>query len=139
MKNLQAITDQFAISLSLLCAVHCLGVPVLMVLVPSMASLSLDSEAFHVWMVVAVLPISMFAFTLGCKQHQRYRLLMLGGAGLSLMVMAVFLGEAVIGEVGEKLMTLVGAGLVAWGHVSNYRLCKTQTTCDCEEHSSVPH
>lgn len=133
MKTAQAVTDKFAIGLSLMCAIHCLTIPLLLAMLPSMAALQLDNEAFHLWMIVAVLPTSLYALTLGCKQHKRYRLLILGSIGLALLVLALVLGEARIGEVGEKVLTALGAGFVAVGHWFNYRLCRIekQGSCDC--------
>ncbi len=137
MNAAQGITDKFAISLSLMCVIHCLALPVLLALLPGMAVLQLDNEAFHLWMVVAVLPTSIYALTLGCKQHKRYQLLILGTIGLALLVMALVLGEERIGEAGEKILTVLGAGFVAVGHWFNYRLClshkysRTQKYKDC--------
>lgn len=133
MKNFQALSDRTAIGLSFLCAIHCLALPVLLVLLPSLASLQLDNEAFHVWMVFAVLPISIYALTLGCKKHGRYWFMVLGFAGLALLVSALLLEERV-GEMGEKLLTLTGACLIAWGHFFNFRLCQQHENCDCAEH-----
>ena len=131
MKAVQAVTDKLAIGLSLACATHCLMLPVLLVLVPSMVALQLDNEAFHFWMVAAVIPSSVYALSVGCKQHKRYQLLLLGATGLTLLVLALVLGEAQIGELGEKVLTVVGAGFVALGHWFNYRLCHALDHSDC--------
>ena len=124
--SVQTVTDKLAISLSMVCAVHCLLLPVLLVAVPSLVASQLNSEAFHLWMVAAVVPSSIYALTLGCRKHKHYRLIALGGVGLVLLVLAVALGEEQITELGEKLLTLVGASFVAMGHWLNYRLCSSQ-------------
>ena len=72
-----------------------------------------DNEAFHLWMVVAVLPSSLYALTMGCKQHKRYQLLIWGIVGLALLVLALALGEERIGEWVKKALTVLGATLVA--------------------------
>jgi hypothetical protein len=95
-------------------------------LLPSVVALPLENEAFHLWMVVAVLPSSAYAFTLGCKQHKRYQLVILASIGLTLLVLALALGEERIGEFGEKLFTVFGAGFVAAGHWFSFHLCQTQ-------------
>lgn len=81
MKTAQAATDKLAIGLSLACALHCLALPVLLALLPGMAALQLVNKDFHLWMVAAVLPSSVYALTLGCKQHKRYPLLFLAPLG----------------------------------------------------------
>ena len=131
MRSIQALTDQTSIGISLVCAIHCLFVPVLLVALPSLASLPLESEMFHVWMVVAVLPISIFALTLGCKKHKRYKIIFLGALGLISLISALLL-ESLVGEIGEKLLTLLGAGLIAWGHFTNFKLCQQHDNPDCE-------
>lgn len=127
----QAVTDKFAIALSLVCLIHCLVTPLLLIAIPSLASLMLDNEAFHFWMVVAVIPTSIYALTLGCKKHKRYRLLLLGGIGLALLLVAVTLGEVLLGEIGEKILTVVGVGFLLLGHVQNYQLCRANKSTGC--------
>lgn len=130
----RSITDKFAISLSLLCAAHCLVLPLLTVLLPSIAALGLENEAFHAWMVILVIPTSLYALTMGCKQHKNYSFLALGLLGIALLVSAV-LGEEHITETLEKSLTLAGASLIAWSHLKNYRLCQKHTNdCHCHEH-----
>ncbi len=131
MKTAQALTDQLAIGLSLACAAHCVAIPFLLLLVPSMAILPLGGEIVHFWLVVAVIPSSVYALTMGCKRHKYYRLLGLGAVGLSLLVLALVLGEDRIGELGEKGLTLLGAGCIAAGHWLNYRLCRSQDEANC--------
>lgn len=131
MKTAQAITDKLAIGLSLMCAIHCLALTTLLAILPSIVALQLENEAFHLWMVAAVLPSSVYALTLGCKEHKRYRLLIWGSIGLALLVMALILGEERIGETGEKFLTLLGTGFVAVAHWFNFRLCRTQKEIDC--------
>ena len=133
MIKLQVLSDKTAIGLSLLCTLHCLALPFVLVLFPSMAALQLDNEAYHFWMIIAVIPISMYALTLGCKQHKRKYLLVVGSVGLMFLLMAVFLPEPLIGEWGEKSLTLIGASIIAVGHYINYRLCQLKHTCTCPQ------
>ncbi|MDC9727844.1 MAG: MerC domain-containing protein [Methyloprofundus sp.] len=132
MRATQQITDKLSIGLSLLCAIHCLAVPVMLALLPAIAGLQLDNEAFHSWMLWAVIPTSIYALTMGCKRHKRLRLLVVVGAGLTLLILAVILAEDTIGESGEKILTLLGASLVASGHYWNFRFCR-QLDCACPE------
>ncbi len=59
MRTIQNFTDKMAISLSLLCAIHCLALPLLIVLLPSITALQLYGEDFHLWMLLAVIPTSL--------------------------------------------------------------------------------
>ena len=135
MKNFQILTDKAAIGLSLACTIHCLASPLIIALLPSFVALQLNDEAFHMWMVFAVVPMSVYALTMGCRQHRRYHLLTLGLLGISCLILAIVLSEALLGETGEKLLTSLGAGAIAYGHYRNYRLCRYQEQCVCPEHS----
>lgn len=133
MKNIQALTDKAAISFSMLCMVHCLAMPLLIVLLPSLAALPLQGEAFHLWMLVAVVPTSAYALTMGCKKHQDYRVMLVGGIGLTILVAAALLGHDLLGELWEKAFTVVGATIIAIGHVWNFKRCQTHDDCGCSE------
>ena len=133
MKSIQTFNDKAAICLSSLCTIHCLVVPLMLVSLPSLSVLRLDGEAFHLWMLFLVIPISIHALTVGCRQHKRFRLLALGIVGLLFMVAAVAIGEGLLGEAGEKILTLIGAAIIALAHYWNYRLCQYQDTCACPE------
>ena len=64
---------------------------------------------------------------------QTFSIIFLGAIGLTLLVLAQALGEERTGELGEKVLTVVGAGFVAFGHWLNYHLCHTlnQNDCNC--------
>ena len=68
MKTVQEYTDKFAIGLSMLCAIHCLLLPLLLIALPSISALQLQNEAFHFWMLATVIPTSLYALTIGCKK-----------------------------------------------------------------------
>ncbi len=130
MSYLQSTMDKFAISLSVLCTTHCLILPILIVLLPSIAALPMQDEAFHTWMVIAVVPISTYALTMGCKKHRRYLMLLIGAVGLLILSVVAFLGHDLMGEELEKVFTLIGALTIAITHVWNFRLCQQHDVCE---------
>lgn len=134
MNNFQLLTDKVAIGLSIACTIHCLAFPLIVVLLPAFAALPLNDEAFHIWMIVAVVPASAYALTMGCRQHKCYHLLAYGVVGLSCLIMAIVLDHSFLGEAGEKILTTVGAMIVAYGHYKNYRLCQQPKNCTCPEY-----
>ncbi|REL36286.1 MerC domain-containing protein [Thalassotalea euphylliae] len=131
MKLLSLYADKLAISLSMLCVLHCLALPLLLVIVPSLAVLPMAQESFHFWMVMAVLPTSIYALTLGCKKHRNYTVVSYGLAGLATLLAAALFGEHLLGEMGEKLLTTVGATIIAVAHVKNFSLCRSHDKCAC--------
>ena len=119
--------DKLAISISSLCIVHCLLLPIGIVLIPSIGLQTLADEAFHQMLVVAVLLTSCSALFMGCSRHKVWRVLAWGVSGLFLLIAAVLFGHD-FGELFEKGLTLIGSLFVIIGHVQNYRLCK-QLAC----------
>lgn len=130
MKNIQAITDKTAISLSVLCTIHCLALPILIVMLPTLGALNLQDEVFHQAMLVFVVPISIYALTMGCKQHDRRSVIWAGSIGLIILVAGAFLGHD-LGEIVEKTLTVIGAAIIAMAHFFNHRLCKA-SDCECQ-------
>eukprot|EP00487_Bulimina_marginata_P007299 TRINITY_DN2814_c0_g1_i1.p1 TRINITY_DN2814_c0_g1~~TRINITY_DN2814_c0_g1_i1.p1 ORF type:complete len:136 (-),score=8.12 TRINITY_DN2814_c0_g1_i1:218-625(-) len=129
--------DKLAVGLSIMCAVHCLATPLLLTLLPSLTAVQLDNEQLHLWILVAVIPTSLVALTLGCKKHTRLRYVVSGFVGVILMVLAVTLGEAKWVELGEKGFTLIGAAFIAVAHWFNYRQCLAKNEDDCPCSASV--
>ena len=123
--------DKAAISLSLLCALHCLAAPVLITLLPSAIALKLENELFHLWMLIGVVPISLFGLTLGCKEHRNFAVAGAGTIGIALMLGAVMLGHDLLGSFGERALTLIGAGLVTGSHIRNFIICRQFEICNC--------
>lgn len=136
MKVLQTYTDKAAIGLSFLCLAHCLALPLLLVLLPSLTVLNLENELFHVGLVAIVIPTSLYALTLGCRKHQHYRLLAIGFVGLVCLLAAV-IGEDALGEFAEKGLTVTGSVLIAYGHFRNYQLCQRSGDCSGGGHQSA--
>jgi EamA domain-containing membrane protein RarD len=134
MKSVSISIDKTAIGLSLLCAAHCLLLPVVLIMVPSFAANTFVDERFHLWMLIAVLPTSLLALTLGCKQHRNISVILMGLLGLTTLTMAALFGHDLMGETGEKVVSLIGASIIALSHLRNHTLCKHHQ-CHCETHS----
>ncbi|MBQ4862526.1 MerC domain-containing protein [Pseudoalteromonas sp. MMG013] len=123
MKYTQKRMDQTAIGISMLCIAHCIFLPLLLVLVPSVGLGFLANETVHQYLVCGALVISFVALSIGCKRHNAWHVLIVGLTGLSCLVFAVVFGHDVLGEMMERVVTLIGSGLIIACHIRNYRLC----------------
>ncbi|WP_205688873.1 MerC domain-containing protein [Candidatus Macondimonas diazotrophica] len=121
---MQRPLDLLAISISGLCAVHCLLMPLVLIISPVLSGSLFAGEDFHQLLLWVILPTSGFALWLGCRRHKDRPVLLFGVAGLSLLLLAAFLGHRWFGEWGERLLTVLGGAIMASGHVRNYRLCR---------------
>lgn len=127
--------DKAAIGLSLVCVVHCLLTPIAIIMLPALGATFLEDETFHYAILFLVIPTSLIALGLGCRKHGRLEIAVMGFIGLSVLCLILILGEEVIGETGEKVSTVLGAAIIAYAHVRNFRLCQSR---QCGSHSSLP-
>ena len=125
--------DGLAISLSFICAVHCLFTPSFVILAPTLLSISFDNEFIHYLILILAIPVSVFALSIGYKAHKNLSMFVIGILGLSIMLFALFYGNSVFGETGEKGLTVLGSIIVASAHFRNLKVCKK---LDCECHNS---
>ncbi|MBX2848873.1 MAG: MerC domain-containing protein [Acidiferrobacterales bacterium] len=132
MNKLSSLTNNLAIGLSALCAVHCLATPLLLVLLPSLTAFPLEGEAFHKGLLILVIPSSLFSLFMGCKQHQSHRIVAIGIVGLALLLVALMFEDMANGELLEKIFTVLGAAIVAYSHILNFRLCRASECGNCE-------
>ena len=129
MRSTQEYSDKTAISLSALCLVHCLLVPSFLVFLSGYVSLSYNNELIHYGILFIAIPVSIYALVTGVRNHNSYSYLYLGLLGTLTLILAVTLGAQIWGEAGEKILTTIGALLVAISHFKNYRLCR-EVECD---------
>lgn len=137
MKTVTTHTDRLAIGLSSLCVIHCLAAPFLVVLLPGLNVIHFNDEAFHLWLLIAVIPISFLSLSLGCSQHRNRKVMTLGFVGLAILFSALFVENFVAegfanGENLEKILTVLGACIVAASHYLNFSLCQQLRVCDCQ-------
>ena len=132
MRMTQKISDKFAISLSTICAIHCFFAPSLLVLFSSFESIQYNNELIHFLFLLMAVPISFFALILGLKNHKKSSYFLMGIAGLTILILALILGEGILGELGEKLVTLIGSIIVVFAHFKNYQTC-IQIECSCHD------
>ena len=122
------ILDRLAIGGSALCAIHCLSLPVLLSVFPALGTTLFGKESFHVLLLFFVIPLSVIALSMGCKQHKSLFVAMMGILGIGLLIFTALFGHDMFGHDGEKIATLIGASFIAISHIRNYTLCRA-TQC----------
>ena len=131
-----AIADWFGITASSVCAVHCILLPVLLITGTVLPVSILNDEGFHLLMLWAILPAAVVAFGIGCARHKDRWVITLGATGLAGMVLGALVLHDLIGEVGERVVTVISAGILIAAHYRNFRLCRS-ADCACEEGAAV--
>ena len=111
--------DRFAIALSGLCLLHCLAIPVVVVLVPAFSSVVLGTETTVHWIFLALaIPISCWALLRGFKRRHHLPALSSGLVGLLVMFLGV---SHLFNPVLEVPLTVLGVSLVVVAHILNLR------------------
>ena len=122
-------SDKVAVTLSTACVLHCFFAPSFIILTSGFLSISIDNGLVHYLILLLAVPVSSFALYLGWKNHKNTSFLPFGIIGLLALVTAVLMGEAMLGEAGERAITLLGSLLVAYSHYRNHQECKA-VECD---------
>ena len=127
MQNSQTTLDAAAIGLSLVCVTHCLVSLLPILLLQSLGAAFLEDERIHFGIAMFVLPTSIFALSLGFRKHGKYAVAITGLLGLFVLLSVLIIGKETLGEIGEKLVTVVGTIFIAYAHIQNFLLGRSQS------------
>lgn len=119
MKSNANMIEGAAVSASMLCLVHCLALPFLLLLLPGFIGLFARSAAFHYVALALVVPFGLAAYSLGYRRHHAWRPVLLGVVGIACLVVALLPGA---GEGAELWFTVAGSLSLMIGHALNWRL-----------------
>ncbi|MBC9032664.1 MerC domain-containing protein [Sphingomonas sp. JC676] len=116
------VTDWFeraAVGASMLCLIHCIGLPLLLAALPALSRLIALPESFHVGVLGFALPTSGAALLLGHRGHRERLPLIVGGIGLALLAVGALL---LLGSPMETPATIAGSACLVFAHLWNWRL-----------------
>jgi hypothetical protein len=112
--------DRIAISLSAICIVHCLAVPLIVAILP-IAAISFGGDAhFHALILWLVVPVSLIGLVMGFRVHGRVSLVALGVAGVVILALAATVGHEQWPALAEVLVSVGGSLLLASAHWMNF-------------------
>ncbi len=85
--------DRWAIGLSVICMVHCLGTPFILTLSPLLQVSATNELLFHGVLLLPLLGFALWAFWRGYKLHQKKVSIVLGCIGFGLLFLGLVLHE----------------------------------------------
>ncbi len=117
--SIRGQVDRAGITLSALCAVHCLATVVLVSALGIGGEL-LGNPLIHEVGLALAMVVAAVAIGLGALRHRRAVPFVTAMTGLS------FMGGALAVPHGfeEAVLTIIGVGLVSLGHILNLRACR---------------
>lgn len=122
MKSLIKYGDAAGMLASSLCLLHCLAMPLVILAFP-MLGLAHVHDAFHDALVAAVTLPVLLALLPGYLRHRDRTTLVVGGAGLALFLLAVFVVSPLFGEIAEAAFAVVSGVMLLYAHLRNRRHC----------------
>lgn len=119
------LADLTGIVLSFTCLIHCLALPLALLLAPALSRWIALPEGVHAAILLLALPAAAVAMRDGWRRHGRLIPPVLAAAGLSLLVLGLSAHEGWIAaadpEVADRLLTSAGALTLAAAHLVNWR------------------
>ncbi|MDO9367689.1 MAG: MerC domain-containing protein [Sphingopyxis sp.] len=117
--------DLMGIGLSLTCLVHCLALPLLILLTPALSRWIALPEGVHAAILMLALPAALIAIKDGWCHHRRLAPGLLAATGLGLLGLGLSAHETWLAvanpEIADRLLTSVGALALAAAHLVNWR------------------
>ena len=87
---MQKIIDSLGITISSVCAIHCVLLPLIFIIAPYSF---LASHEFHEALIYFILPCALIAFILGCRKHGDIKVAVMGTLGIILLASALLLHD----------------------------------------------
>jgi len=113
------LMDKAGMSLSVLCMIHCLMFPVVVLLMPALEHWLFVNETLVHWILLGLaLPVSFIAFGHGVRHHNDWMTAVIGTAGLAGLILGV---THVFGHDSEFWLTVPGALFLFLAHLRNWR------------------
>jgi uncharacterized membrane protein YjjP (DUF1212 family) len=129
---MQKIIDNLGITISSVCAIHCVLLPAIFIIAPYSF---LASHEFHEALIYFILPCAAIAFVLGCRKHGDLKVAVMGTLGVillasSLLFHEIFHAEEHSEELITVLITIAGSLMLILSHLRNRKLClKEEFAC----------
>ena len=111
--------------LSVLCALHCLLTPLIILSIPFLARYYLAHPMFHFILAATISPVGLVAFGAGIRHHHNWKVLLMGIPGLILVSVTPYLVHIQNWPLNEQVLMVIGSVLLVWAHLLNRRSCQS--------------
>jgi len=121
--------DKVGATASLLCAVHCAAMPLLLTLLP-LVGLSFFASQWMEWLLVVFsAALGTASLCLGYREHKSRRAFAVLSGGLALLALGRIMEQWGIGGFWGVVIVVCGGLTVASAHFLNRRLCESCHAC----------
>ena len=113
--------DKIAVALSMLCILQCVFLPVVVTMIPFLDIWWLSDHFLHPFLLLIVIPLTLVTLLPGYLRHKNLQPIIIATPALALLVIGAFIPESF----EEKVLTVMGALILATAHIRNMVLNKT--------------
>ena len=125
--------DRAAIAMAVVCGIHCLVTPLLLVALPIIGTTFWANGDFHLWMMAFVIPTTTLAVFSGCRRHRDRFVAVCAVIGLSFLVTATA-RESLAGH--SPTSTDVAAASMGSADGLEAEACTNVSCCAVDVHAS---
>ncbi len=122
--------DRIGATGSMLCAVHCAALPLVLALMPALGA-GLAGAGFEIGFIIFASAMALSSLILGYRRHRAWRALLLLVPGLISLWSAVLIGPLHHNVIGHAVAMAIGGSLIATAHLLNLRLSHTSRPQAC--------
>ena len=120
------LADLAGLALSATCLIHCLALPMLLLLAPAVGHWIALPEGTHAAILLLALPAAYVAMRGGWHRHRRPAPIAIAAFGLALLALGLAAHEGLLAvvdaETADRWLTSTGALALAAAHIANWRL-----------------
>ena len=117
MMKISLLADKLGMCTSFVCALHCLAIPIFLILGVDSALVLIDQEWIELTIIMLSFLIGFVSFLVGYVQHRQHFIPVLFLAGFLLIIN----GESVASSWLAVILSVAGASIIAYAHFQNLK------------------
>ncbi|MGI9290859.1 MAG: MerC domain-containing protein [Gammaproteobacteria bacterium] len=118
------VLDLCAVAISAICAIHCLALPILLVVFPLLVGSVFEDEHFHELILWIIVPTSVIAVAAARYRHPDTKVLLWVGSGMLILLIAAFWAHDHAPHWVDITLNTIGGLVLAIGHIRNLRVSR---------------
>jgi hypothetical protein len=119
----QILADKAGICLSVICIVHCVLTPVILLALPAMQIFEWWHGSLHIIFAIIIPLLALAAFIPGYRLHRDARVFKISLIGFGLIVAGITIPHALEIEWLEPVLSIAGSIFLVRAHLVNRNLC----------------
>lgn len=125
--------DGWGIFLSIVCLIHCIVSPVILLSIPILARYYLMHPIVHYLLALIILPVGLVALVSGFRHHHHKIVMLFGLPGLIVISVVPILVHSLKWNLNEPFWMVLGSVSLVFAHYKNQKACR----CQAHNHNKI--